>query len=254
MDFFQHQETARRKTGLLIFYFIAAVVLIVLLVYAIVVAGRCCCRGRRERPHVHPVLRSSGTRASSRAVSLGTLALIGGGSLYRVASLAGGGPQRGRDDGRAPALAPDHRPRRAEDPQRRRGDGHRLRHAGAAGVPARAGGRDQRLRRRVHAGRRRHRRHARLHPEPHARRAPGGHRPRVQPHPQRRHAAQHPPDRRALRHPPDQHDRLDHLPLDRRFLPVRRTGATARSAASIPGRWSAWRCTCWAMSGCSSAT
>ena len=31
MDFFQHQETARRKTGLLVFYFAAAVVLIVLL-------------------------------------------------------------------------------------------------------------------------------------------------------------------------------------------------------------------------------
>ena len=47
-------------------------------------------------------------------------------------------PQRRRDDGRPTALAPDHRPRRAEDPERRRGDGHRLGHAGAAGLPARA--------------------------------------------------------------------------------------------------------------------
>src|SRR6516225_7844681 len=38
MDFFQHQETARRRTGLLIVYFLAAVVLIVLLAY-VVVAG-----------------------------------------------------------------------------------------------------------------------------------------------------------------------------------------------------------------------
>ena len=36
MDFFQHQETARRQTGLLIVYFLVSVVLIVLLVYAIV--------------------------------------------------------------------------------------------------------------------------------------------------------------------------------------------------------------------------
>ena len=35
MDFFQHQETARRKTGLLVFYFVVAVVLIVLLANAL---------------------------------------------------------------------------------------------------------------------------------------------------------------------------------------------------------------------------
>ena len=39
MDFFQHQESARRKTGLLVFYFLIAVVLIVLLVYTILVAA-----------------------------------------------------------------------------------------------------------------------------------------------------------------------------------------------------------------------
>ena len=32
------------------------------------------------------------------------------------------------------------------------------------------------------------------------------------------------------------------------------TGATTTGAARIPGRWSAWRCTCWVISGCSSAT
>ena len=89
MDFFQNQETARRKTGLLIVYFIAAVVLIVLLSYAIV-AGAFLLTGRHDRPPLHSVvdLWDPGLFA---LVSLGTLALIGGGSLYRVASLAGGG-------------------------------------------------------------------------------------------------------------------------------------------------------------------
>jgi Zn-dependent protease with chaperone function len=89
MDFFQHQETARRQTGLLIAYFIAAVVLIVLLSYTIV-AGAFLSVGRHDRPPLHSAvdLWDPGLFAM---VSLGTMALIGGGSLYRIASLAGGG-------------------------------------------------------------------------------------------------------------------------------------------------------------------
>ena len=89
MDFFQNQETARRKTGLLIAYFIAAVVLIVLLSYAIV-AGAFLLAGRHDRPPLHSVV-DLWDPGLFVVVSLGTLALIGGGSLYRVASLAGGG-------------------------------------------------------------------------------------------------------------------------------------------------------------------
>ena len=89
MDFFQHQERARRKTGLLIAYFIAAVVLIVLLVYSIVV-GAILLAGPREGSPGHSVL-PLWDPALFAMVSMGTLALIGGGSLYRVASLAGGG-------------------------------------------------------------------------------------------------------------------------------------------------------------------
>ena len=89
MDFFQHQETARRKTGLLIVYFIAAVVLIVLLVYSIAV-GVILLAGPREGPPGHSVL-ALWDPGLFAMVSLGTLALIGGGSLYRIASLAGGG-------------------------------------------------------------------------------------------------------------------------------------------------------------------
>jgi Zn-dependent protease with chaperone function len=89
MDFFQQQETARRKTSLLIIYFSAAVVLIVLLVYSIA-AGVFLLSGQRGAQPLHSVLQlwDPGLFA---AVTLGTLALIGGGSLYRVASLAGGG-------------------------------------------------------------------------------------------------------------------------------------------------------------------
>ncbi|HEY2156873.1 MAG TPA: M48 family metallopeptidase, partial [Isosphaeraceae bacterium] len=87
MDFFQHQETARRKTGLLVFYFAAAVVLIVLMTYAvvdvIVVAS-----SSEDRPASGNILWNP---ALFGVVAVGTLLLIGGGSLYRVASLAGGG-------------------------------------------------------------------------------------------------------------------------------------------------------------------
>jgi Zn-dependent protease with chaperone function len=89
MDFFQHQESARRKTGLLVFYFLIAVVLIVLLVYTILVAA-IGLSGQRD---------ASGMRTAIQfwnpglfgGVSLLTLALIGGGSAYRIASLASGG-------------------------------------------------------------------------------------------------------------------------------------------------------------------
>ena len=65
MDFFQHQETARRQTGLLIFYFIAAVVLIVLLTYG-VVAGVLTLTGSRTIARGCIPCSISGTRACSR--------------------------------------------------------------------------------------------------------------------------------------------------------------------------------------------
>jgi Zn-dependent protease with chaperone function len=89
MDFFQHQETARRKTGLLIAYFALAVVLIVLLVYS-AVAGVFLLSGPRDIQQPHSALQLWDPGLFT-IVSVGTLALIGGGSLYRVASLAGGG-------------------------------------------------------------------------------------------------------------------------------------------------------------------
>ena len=93
MDFFQHQETARRRTGLLIFYFAAAVVLITLLTYAIVAGALLLTRadhGAQAQPATAPAL-ALWDPTLFAIVALGTLALVGGGSLYRVASLAGGG-------------------------------------------------------------------------------------------------------------------------------------------------------------------
>jgi Zn-dependent protease with chaperone function len=89
MDFFQHQETARRKTGLLVFYFVVAVVLIVILVNAIV-AGALVLSGSRAGPRGGAVSQVWNPGLFG-GVSLVTLALIGGGSAYRIASLAGGG-------------------------------------------------------------------------------------------------------------------------------------------------------------------
>lgn len=92
MDFFEHQEVARKKTGLLVFYFVLAVVLIIATVYlafALVFlygeadhAGPGGSEFRVEQLWDWPLF---------TAVSLGTLALVGGGSAYRVASLSGGG-------------------------------------------------------------------------------------------------------------------------------------------------------------------
>jgi Zn-dependent protease with chaperone function len=89
MDFFQHQESARKKTGLLVFYFIVAVVLIVLLVYGIVVVTLDVTGSRgAARVDQVPQLWDPGLFG---VVSLLTLTLIGGGSAYRIASLASGG-------------------------------------------------------------------------------------------------------------------------------------------------------------------
>ena len=90
MDYFQSQDFAKRRTGLLVFYFAVAVILIILSVYLAIAC----------------VLRLAGSEKETAAVStpadlwdpqllgvvaLGTSALIGGGSLYKMAALSGGG-------------------------------------------------------------------------------------------------------------------------------------------------------------------
>jgi Zn-dependent protease with chaperone function len=86
MDFFQHQDEARKKTKLLVFYFVLAVVLIVLAVYLAVAVI---------------FLNVGGGGRSAAAglwnpelflwVSLGTLAVILLGSFFKIISLGDGG-------------------------------------------------------------------------------------------------------------------------------------------------------------------
>ena len=80
MDFFEHQDKARRKTSLLVAYFAAAVTMIILAVY-LAVAG-VLFYGRGDTLWFPDVF---------AAVSLGTLVIITVGSFYKFAELSGGG-------------------------------------------------------------------------------------------------------------------------------------------------------------------
>ena len=91
MDFFEHQEDARRKTVLLVIYFILAVVAIIAAVYlacALIVFGLGSGDGAGGGGGPAPDLWDPGLLA---IVAAGTTALVGGGSLYKIASLSGGG-------------------------------------------------------------------------------------------------------------------------------------------------------------------
>jgi Zn-dependent protease with chaperone function len=84
-NFFEHQATARRKTGLLVFYFIAAVIGLVLAVYLLFTAV-----------FAYPDVKAGETPTIVHpfrfiAVTMGVLLLVSGFTAYKVASLSGGG-------------------------------------------------------------------------------------------------------------------------------------------------------------------
>ncbi len=86
MDFFQHQDQARRKSRWLVTYFILAVISIIATVYLVVVGILAFDEDPQKSGLTylwHPDL--------LLAVSGGTLAVIGIGSLYKIAALSGGG-------------------------------------------------------------------------------------------------------------------------------------------------------------------
>lgn len=87
MDFFEHQERARRKTGLLVVYFIVAVVLIILAVY-LAIAGVLFYGQTR---HAHGPAPTFWLPDVFAAVSIGTIILITCGSLFKIAELSSGG-------------------------------------------------------------------------------------------------------------------------------------------------------------------
>lgn len=86
MDFFQAQDTARKRSKLLVFYYIVAVALIIAAVYAAVIGAWTGIAAQAEGQFVDwwqpDVL--AGTAA-------GTIAVIGLGSLFKILSLRGGG-------------------------------------------------------------------------------------------------------------------------------------------------------------------
>ncbi len=90
MDYFQHQDVARKRTGLLVFFFILAVVLIILSVYAAIASVLELAGPSDERPATHAVTDFWNPELFG-IVAMGTSALIAGGSLYKIAALSGGG-------------------------------------------------------------------------------------------------------------------------------------------------------------------
>jgi Zn-dependent protease with chaperone function len=100
MDFFEHQDKARRKTHVLIVYFSIAVALIILAVY-VVFAGFLLYVNER---------RSGGETTLwfpqvFAAVTGGTLAIVTGGSIFKFIELARGGEVVARSLGGRPVLA-----------------------------------------------------------------------------------------------------------------------------------------------------
>jgi Zn-dependent protease with chaperone function len=87
MDFFEHQERARRNTKLLVVYFVVALALIVLAVY-LAVAGLLFYGTEGQIQPSGYFLWFPQVFAS---VSLGTLVIVGLGSVYKIALLSSGG-------------------------------------------------------------------------------------------------------------------------------------------------------------------
>lgn len=114
MDFFEHQEKARRKTRYLIILFVLAVVAIVFavdLVLALLFANL----GDDSQALVVPGLTWAADNAGLMAwSSLSTVGFVGATSLYRLARLRAGGGSVARGLG-GQAVAPD-----TQDPLRRR--------------------------------------------------------------------------------------------------------------------------------------
>ena len=208
MDFFEHQDQARRAIDARCSALFARRVALVIgwsrspwsVVVAVSPGGR-----RARRPTCAPSrpAGSRGTRRSVLGVAVGTLAVIGVGSAVQDRPAARR-RRRGRRDARRHAWStPD-----TTDPAERRLLNVVEEMAIASGVPVppvyvlERGAGHQRLRRRLLARRRRGRRHPRRAASSSTRdELQGVIAPRVQPHPQRRHAAEHPPDGHALRHP-----------------------------------------------------
>ncbi|WP_422927836.1 M48 family metallopeptidase [Singulisphaera sp. PoT] len=90
MDFFQNQDVARKKTGVLVFYFILAVVVIIVSVY-VALAAILTWSSTQGKHGSAPGLNHLWDPALFGLVAVGVSGLVGGGSLYKIAALSGGG-------------------------------------------------------------------------------------------------------------------------------------------------------------------
>ncbi len=90
MDFFEHQEVARKKTGRLVVLFVLAVIAIVICVY-LVVAVALSLGASRGWTGGHSAVSLMTRPGLIIGVTIGTITVIGGGSLFKLAQLQGGG-------------------------------------------------------------------------------------------------------------------------------------------------------------------
>ena len=92
MDFFEHQERARKRTTLLVFYFLAAVILIVLVLNVVVAVAAAQVRAHQEgMSYPDGVALPSWDPELAWWTSAATLFIIGMGTLFRWLSLRSGG-------------------------------------------------------------------------------------------------------------------------------------------------------------------
>ena len=91
MDFFEHQDAARRRTGWLIFYFILAVVAIVVAIYFVVLIALVFIGDSGRSGSPNPYMQTPWHPDLFALVALATIGVILLSSLYKTSQLAAGG-------------------------------------------------------------------------------------------------------------------------------------------------------------------
>ena len=185
-NFFENQDAARRNTKRLVALFGLAVIAIASMLYllAVLITGVEQAGPNTEQMVVSPLWWQPDL---ALGVAIATVVVVGGGSLYKIAQLRSGGSVVAEALGGALIPPGTPRRRRAQAAQHRGRNGHRVGHTRAARLPAGRRTGHQRIRGGLFARGCRHRCHAGLRSTAQPRRTPGGHRTRIQPHPQRRH-------------------------------------------------------------------
>src|SRR6478609_6286035 len=136
MDFFEAQDRARRSTKRLVLLFGLAVAGTIAAGYfsALLIMNQAGGLEKHGRNYSYSSARSGPIAWWNPQVffwvAASTIGVVGFASLYKWSQMRG----RGRDGRRTGRRSPHHRPARAPAAQRRRGNGHRLRHSRARGL------------------------------------------------------------------------------------------------------------------------